>query len=88
MYSRHFYNNYCEHIILHAILLLLTLYKCCFTQFQIKHVMKTPTNSGNSGSSLIKHSNSLRQQQLGLWNNCEDTQDVEGITNCITPTGR
>lgn len=47
-----------------------------------------PTNSGNSGSPLIKHSNSLRQQQLGLWNNCEDTQDVEGVTHCIAPTGK
>lgn len=45
------------------------------------------TNGRNSGSSLIKHSNSLGQQQLSLWNNCEDTQDVKGVTHSITPAG-
>lgn len=50
--------------------------------------MATHTNSGNRSSSLVEHSNSLRQQQLGLRHHCEDTQDVKGITYCITPTGK
>lgn len=52
------------------------------------YILITPTNSGNSGSFLIKHSNSLRQQKLGLWNNSEDAQDVKGITHCVAPRGR
>lgn len=71
-----------------------------YKTFQRKHILKVrfdrwilstliwPTNSGNRWSPLIKHSDSLRQQQLGFWNNCEDAQDVKGITHRVTPAGR
>lgn len=45
-----------------------------------------PTNSGHRRPPLIKHCNSLRHQQLGFWNNCQDTQDVKGVPHCVTPT--
>lgn len=48
----------------------------------------SPTYSGDRGPPLINHCNSLRQQQLGFGYNCEDAQDVQGITHCIAPTGQ
>lgn len=46
------------------------------------------TDSGHGRSSLVKHSHRLGQQQLGFGHDCEDAQDVKGITHRVTPAGR
>lgn len=71
--------------------MLFKLQSCTTTSDGNNHKQRVfflPTDSGNRRSSLIKHSHGLGQQQLGFGDNCEDAQDVKGITYRVTPAGR